>query len=192
MAEIRTPEQAYRDFCNGEQTAFDEIMDAFRQSLIYFLYGLVHDPDIAEDLAEDAFVELLVHRGRYRFQSSLKTFLFSVARHKAIDHIRREKRRNNVSFDEIIEQPASSEDIAAELAASIEAEKLRAAMADLPNDYRTAIHLLYIENLSYEEIARVMNKNKKQVDNLVYRAKGALRDKLGKDSLFEERLKKDS
>jgi RNA polymerase sigma-70 factor (ECF subfamily) len=55
------------------------------------------------------------------------------------------------------------------------------ALAQLPEQMRTAVHLIYFEDLSYEEAARVMKKNRKQVDNLLYRAKKELRIILGKD-----------
>ena len=58
---------------------------------------------------------------------------------------------------------------------------LNRALDSLPEDMRVVIHLIYFEDLSYDEAARVMKKNRKQIDNLLYRAKGQLRIILGKD-----------
>ena len=55
------------------------------------------------------------------------------------------------------------------------------AISQLPEDMRVAIHLVYFENMTYDEAAKVMKKNKKQVDNLLYRAKKELRIILGED-----------
>ena len=58
---------------------------------------------------------------------------------------------------------------------------INSALSGLPEDMRMVVHLKYFEDLSYEQIARVMKKSKKQVDNLLYRAKKELRAVLGKE-----------
>ena len=58
---------------------------------------------------------------------------------------------------------------------------LSEALGKLPANLSVAIHLIYFDGLSYEEAARIMGKNKKQIDNLLYRAKKELRDKLGEE-----------
>ena len=58
---------------------------------------------------------------------------------------------------------------------------LNAALARLPEEMRAAVHLVYFEGLSYEEAAKVLKKDKKRIDNLLYRAKGILREQLGKE-----------
>jgi RNA polymerase sigma-70 factor (ECF subfamily) len=181
-------EEAYRRFCAGEQSAFDVIIEAFRQNLIFFLHGYVHNLDVAEDLAEDTFVELLVHQNRFHFQSSLKTYLFAVARHKAIDYLRREKRRGGQAFEEL-----DADSLKCELPSTEEqyetlerAETLEQAMDGIPEEYREVLRLLYLEEMSYDEIAALMKKNKKQIDNLSYRARQALRGGLRKEEVFGE------
>ncbi len=178
-------EEAYRRFCAGDHDAFGTVMEAFRQSLIFFLHGYVHNLDTAEDLAEDTFVELLVHTSRFHFQSSLKTYLFAVARHKAIDYLRREKRRGTQSFDELDPNMFADDQLSTEEMheAAERAEALERAMEGLPEEYREVLRLLYLERLSYDEIALVMKKSKKQIDNLSYRARQAMREDLRKEGL---------
>ena len=65
--------------------------------------------------------------------------------------------------------------------------RVHEAMKQLPEDMRIAIHLIYFEELSYEEAAFVMRKKRKQVDNLLYRAKAILRTILGKEDIFYEK-----
>ncbi|MCR5485088.1 MAG: RNA polymerase subunit sigma-24, partial [Clostridiales bacterium] len=79
---------SYRRFLEGDNDAFTEIVKLYRENLIFFINRYVHDLDSAEDISEDVFVELLVHKHRYNFKTSFKTYLFSIARHKAIDHVR--------------------------------------------------------------------------------------------------------
>ena len=184
----RTLEEAYAAFCAGEAAAFDAIMRELQQPLIFFLQGYVHSCEAAEDLAEETFVELLVHKGRFRGQSSLKTYLFSVARHKAIDHIRREQRRPGIPLDELAERASEEPGPEEQLDARERTESIGRAIDTLPREYREVLRLLYIERLRYDEIARIMKKGKKQIDNLAYRARGALRSALGREAGFIEEL----
>ena len=61
-------------------------------------------------------------------------------------------------------------------------KNVQRALEKLPDEQRTAVHLVYFENLSYEETAKIMKKSKKQVDNLLYRAKNALRSIIGEEA----------
>lgn len=83
---------SYRRYLDGEQEAFGEIVDLYRENLIFFIHRYVNNLDTAEDLAEDVFVELIVHPGRFEGKSSLKTFVFAIARNKAIDWLRKHTR----------------------------------------------------------------------------------------------------
>ena len=71
---------SYRRFLDGDDSAFEEIMQELFCGLVFFINGFVHDPHAAEDIAIDAFSDLVVHRHRYNFQVSLKTYLYMVGR----------------------------------------------------------------------------------------------------------------
>ncbi|MDR0531293.1 MAG: sigma-70 family RNA polymerase sigma factor [Oscillospiraceae bacterium] len=186
--EERTMEEAYAAFCAGDKVAFDEIMRKFQQGLIYFLQGYVHSFETAEDLAEDTFVDLLLHPGRFRGQSSLKTYLFSVARHKAIDHIRHEQRHPAVGLEEVAERRDDTMGPEERLLAAEHAQEIEAVLETLPEEYREVLRLLHLERFTYEETARVMKKSRKQIDNMAYRARSALRAALGKEGIVYEGL----
>jgi len=187
QARQRSAEEAYEAFCAGDESGFDQLMREFQQSLTCFLLGYVRAPDVAEDLAEETFVELLLHKGRFRGQSTFKTYLYSVARHKAIDHLRKEKRRPTVALDDVAERgdgaPGPEEQvIAGELAAQV-ARAIRA----IPAEYREVMRLLYLEQMRYEEVAMLTRKSKKQVDNLAYRGRQLLKISLGREAIdFED------
>jgi len=186
IVEQRTAEEAYAAFCGGDQSAFDQIMHEFRQGLIFFLRSYVKSYETAEDLAEDTFVELIIHQGRFRGQSSLKTFIYSVARHKAIDHIRREQRRPTVALDEIDHWQGDEDTPEEHYLAQERAQVIANAIATLSPDYQEVLRLLYLERLSYDDIARIMRKSNKQIDNLAYRARNTLRTALGKEAEYLE------
>ena len=89
-------ESSYRRYLNGDDSAFSEVIDIYRESLIFFINRYVHNLSLAEEIAEDCFVALVVYPKRYSFKNSLKTYLFTIARNKAIDALRRQKHISHV------------------------------------------------------------------------------------------------
>ena len=177
-------EALYRQYLGGDKDAFEPIVGLYKEGLIRFLHHLVGDWHAAEDLSEDCFVELIVHPRRYRFHSSLKTYLYAIARHKAMSHLRRCKARPALSLDAL----PSGEDTGGAAGGFPEPEAdrerretLLSALEGLPKEYGDVLYLRYFDGLSGEEIARVMKKSVKQVYNLSSRAKSALKSRLEKE-----------
>lgn len=174
---------AYLRFLEGDESGFDEIIRLYHDSLIYFINRYVKSFADAEDLAADTFTELLIHKKRYARQSSFKTYLFSIARHKAIDYVRRERRYSALSQEMLSDQLADLQTVEASVIADDEKRRVRDALTALPSDYAVYIHLCYFEELGGDEIAGIMHKSKKQLANLAYRAKRALREVLEKEEM---------
>lgn len=167
---------SYRRFLSGDEAAFDEILDLYKDSLIFFLCRFVESVATAEEIAADTFALLITKPDKYDFSVSLKTWLFTVGRNRALDHLRRQNRRRIVPLEEAVALPGSEEDDPETLFLQKERDRaLHRALSRLKADYRLALHLVYFENLSYEEAGRVLRKSRKQIENLVYRGKNALR-----------------
>ena len=172
---------SYRRFLDGDESAFEDIMKELFRGLVFFIDGFVRDTHAAEDIAIDVFSDLVVHRHRYNFKVQLKTYLYMVGRSRALDYI---KRRKAIDFVELSEAHAFADESASleeMVLADDRKRQISAAIAQLPQDMRVVVHLIYFEEMTYEEAARVMKKNRKQVDNLLYRAKKELCIILGKD-----------
>ena len=161
---------SYRRFLDGDEDAFDEILKEYRNGLIFFINRYVQNADVAEDIAIDVFVQLLVHRHRYNFKTSLKTYLYMMGRSRALDYLRRKKRFRMVELSEA-EAEIADESLERTVIDNERKQLVNEAVWKLPDEMRVAVHLVYFENLTYEEAAKVMKKNRKQVDNLFYRAK---------------------
>ena len=171
----------FRRFLDGDEGAFGEIMKELFRGLTFFINGFVHDIHAAEDIAIDVFSDLIVYRHRYNFKVSLKTYLYMVGRSRALDYL---KHRKVIDFVALSEAHGVSDDTAAleRLVLADERKRLiHKAVAKLPSDMKVAVHLIYFEEMTYEEAASVMKKSHKQVDNLLYRAKKELRIILGED-----------
>ncbi|MBQ9764809.1 MAG: RNA polymerase sigma factor [Lachnospiraceae bacterium] len=178
----------YARFAAGDGDAFEEIVTYFRDNLIYFINRYINNMDIAEDLSEDVFVELLMNPKRYKMsasKASLKTYIFTIGRNKAVDYIRKNKKLmpDEISKD-IADGAASFED---EFCKEEIKKAMYRIMKTMNKDYSMVLYLLYFENMSYEEAGRVMKKSKKQIANLTTRAKQTLRTALEKEGFeYEE------
>ena len=175
-------ESSYRRYLAGDESAFDEILELYKDNLIFLLCRFVKSVSVAEELAADCFALLITQPDKYDFSVSLKTWLFTVGRNRATDHLRRQSRWRILPLEEAAALPGSDEDDPETLFLQKERERtLYRAMGRLKADYRAALHLVYFEELSYEEAGRVLHKSKKQIENLVYRGKNALRADLEKE-----------
>ncbi len=178
---------SYRRFLDGDESGFDEIIGLYHDSLIYFINRYVNNFAAAEDLAADTFMELLVHKKRYSFQSSFKTYLFAIARHKAVDYIRREKRFSPLPEQELPRDASDADMVEKAVISTEEKRKIKEISSALCEDYATYIHLAFFEELENEDIARIMKKSKKQMANLSYRARNALREALRREGICYEK-----
>jgi len=172
---------SYRRFLDGDESAFDEIVKDLFDGLVFFINRYVHDIHAAEDIAIDAFSDLVVNKYRYNFKVTLKTYLFMLGRSRALNYIKHRKVIEFTTLNEV-ENTLSEQKTLEEIVLADERKRaVNAALNALSDDMRVVIHLIYFEGLTYDETAKVMKKNTKQVDNLLYRAKGELRIILGKD-----------
>jgi len=172
---------SYRRFLDGDESALEDIMKELFRGLVFFIDGFVRDTHAAEDIAIDVFSDLVVHRHRYNFKVRLKTYLYMVGRSRALDYIKHRKIIDYVELSEVHGVTDESVSLEEMVLADQQKQKVNAAIGKLPEDMRVVVHLIYFEEMTYEEAARVMKKNRKQVDNLLYRAKKELRIILGKD-----------
>ena len=169
----------YRRFLDGDEGAIGDIMDELFFKLVFFVDRFVHDVHTAEDIALDVMSDLFVHKHRYDFRSSLKTYLFMRGRSRAIDWIRHRKASAATELTEAAGVPDERTDLEEKLLSDERKRTVGAAVDKLPEDMRTAVHLVFFEEMSYAEAASVMKKNRKQIDNLLYRAKKELYAILG-------------
>lgn len=136
---------------------------------------MVGDWPEAEELMIDAYAQLALKRGQFLGKSSLKTYLYTIARNLAIRHVRNRKRQRL-----IVDSPPV---ISAEQVFEREEGKrtLHRALGELPAQYSEVLYLLYFESLSHAQAATVLRKSKKQIDNLAQRGKAALKERLKKE-----------
>ena len=96
---VDTGAKAYSDYLNGDNEGLVIIVKTYSDSLVNFICKFVRDRQTAEDLMQDTFVELISKKNKFRNESQFKTYLFRIARNKAVDFIRKSSKTTFI-FDE--------------------------------------------------------------------------------------------
>ena len=178
-------ESSYRRFLDGDTSGFDELIEMYREPLMRFINGFLHNLSESEDVAEDVFVELIVHPKRYLFRSSLKTYIFSIARNKAVDRIRKEKKLSFAPIDDA--DVADAGNVEEYIARKEKSELICRAMDGINPEYAAVLRLVYFENMTCDDVAKIMGRSRKQIANLLYRGKLSLRRAIEKEGLSDEK-----
>ena len=179
---------SYRRFLDGDDKGLAEIVRDYKDGLILYLNGFVSNISIAEELMEETFFKIITKKPRFSEKHSFKTWLYTIGRNVAIDYIRSASRQSDASVDEMENYLQDEADL--EKLYIIEERKiaLHRALKELHPEYRQVLWLLYFEGFSSADAAVVMKKNSRQMKNLVYRAKSALKSELDKEGFGYEEL----
>lgn len=159
---------------SGDKESFALVMRGYTEGLLGFINSTVNDFHTAEDLAQDVFVELWFNRKRFKRKSSLKSYLYSIGRHKALDYIKKHSRAVNLEDGAV--DSLKSADAAEDMFFRSERDKaILQAFASLPQDKREVLYLLYFEQMSFDEISYISGLPKEKLYSLAKRAKAELK-----------------
>ena len=178
----------YRRFLKGNRNGMVEIIRDYKDGLTLYLNGLTGNIHTAEELMEDTFVKLVVKKPKFSEKYSFKTWLYTIGRNVAIDYMRKNSRVVNVDSDEIGHVFVENENPEQSYIRDEDKRILHKAMSALNSDYRQVLYLAYFEDFSNTQIACVMKKNTRQIENLIYRAKLSLKTQLDKEGFIYEKL----
>lgn len=175
----KTDVELYNDFLNGSEDAFNELVNRYRETLILFILRYVKNIEVAEDLAQDTFVYILVNKKEYDFKYSLKTYLFTIAKCRAINHIKRQKR--NVSLSDMPLEDIEAIDLDDKLIKQENRQIIIKAISKIKLEYQVLIYLKDIQGFNYKEICKILDKTMAQVKISIYRARKSLEKVLRKE-----------
>lgn len=178
----------YRRFLSGDDEGIVEIIRIYKDGLILFINGYVRNIHIAEELAEDTFFKLLVKKPRYSDRYCFKTWLYTIGRNLALDHLKREAKKVDISDEDLVLLQREEKSVEQQYFVKEERIRLHRAILQLTPRYGEIIYLAYFELLSNQDIGRIIHRTPKQVANLLYRAKDALKSILIKEGFEYEGL----
>ena len=172
---------------NNEPEAFRKLVLAHQDMVVNTCFGMVQNLADAEDVAQEVFIEVYRSIHKFREDSKLSTWLYRIAVNKSIDFLRKKKRKSWIgsiqgmfgSEEKVLEIEDRRQKTPQEYLENEERkEVLQQAIDTLPQNQKTAFTLNKYENLSYKEIAAVMEVSLSSVESLMHRAKKNLKKRL--------------
>ena len=179
---------SYRRFLDGDDAGLGEIVRDYKDGLMLYLNGFVNNISVAEELMEETFFKIITKKPRFAAKHRFKTWLYTIGRNVAIDYLRHQSRVDQLPLEDA--QNLAKDQLDLEKAYLLEERKiaLHRALKKLHPDYRQVLWLLYFDGFSSAEAGLVMKKSPRQMKNLVYRAKSALKSELDKEGFIYEEL----
>ncbi len=172
----------------GDRVAFATLVEKYKQPLMNFIFRTLRDETEAEDLAQNVFLQVYKSRARYQRTAKFSTWLFTIARNLCLNEIRRRSRHPAESLEET---HSENEDMPSRQYEDKKvflptenvlhgelARKIEEALDELPENQRTAILLCRQDELSYEEIAEVLDCSLSATKSLIHRGRETLKEKL--------------
>lgn len=154
----------------GEREAFGRLVARHRDTVVRTARHILGDAELAEDVAQDAFIRLQAALPGFRGDAELGTWLYRVTLNRCRDHLRSRRLSRLDDVDEASLGADPGEDPVERLHATRRAELVRAAIARLPEEQKEAVSLRYLSDLSYAEIARRTRTPLGTVASRVFRA----------------------
>ena len=172
----------------GEDAAFKSIVETWQDMVYNTAIGIVQQPTDAEDVAQEVFLQVYESVHSFKGESKFSTWLYRITITKAMDHLRRKKRKKRFAFiqslfgqdNQLIHDPGDFNHPGVRFENKEKAGILFQAISQLPENQKIAFTLHKIEGLSYQEISEVMKVSVSSVESLMHRAKANLRKMLRK------------
>ena len=177
--------EQYEKFLSGSNEAFEKLVIAYKDGLILFINRLIQNITIAEDIAQDVFVEVYVHKERYNLNMSFKTYLYTIGRNKAVDYIR--KNEKMIFVDEYPESVKEEISLEEKVISDEEKQILYKAIKQLKKEYQIALVLIDLEDITYADAAKILNKTNGQLKVLIHRARKSLAKVLSREGFQYEK-----
>ncbi len=155
-------EKLIKEFQNGDENAFNELVRRYKDRLLNFIYNFINDIDRSEDLLQDTFIKLYTHKDSYKEIAKFSTWLYTIAGNLARTELRKVKRRKTFSITELsyedreFDIPSIESDPSEDENTKIFEKKIQNSLKNLSDDFKTIIILRDIQELSYDEISKIV------------------------------------
>jgi RNA polymerase sigma-70 factor (ECF subfamily) len=170
---------------DGDTTSFALLLERHRAPVVHFLYRMVQNQAVSEELAQEVFLRVYRSRATYEPTAKFTTWLFRIATHLALNWIRdgrKEKGQESLDKDLIegVERQVADlqPTVEQELVYQVRLREVRGAIEMLPAKQRAAVMMHKYEELEYSQIAKVLNCSESAVKSLLFRAYETLRARL--------------
>ena len=151
-----------KKFQDGDISAYNQIVYRYKDRLLNFIYRFLNDLDRSEDLVQDTLLKLYTHKDSYREIAKFSTWLYTIAANLARTELRKLKRRKTFSVTELSHEDrefiisSTDADPSDEHLSKNFEKNVHQALLELPDDFKTIIILRDIQELSYDEISKIV------------------------------------
>ena len=174
---VYTDEQLIARFQKGDEQAYSELVNRYRDRLMNFVFQYFGDMELAEDIVQDTMLKLYQKKHYYKEIAKFSTWIYTIAKNLAYTELRRKKRRKVTLLSQMTRDeknydlPSNQPEIGQEIQNEFVHNLIQAAIQDLPDHFRTIIILRDIEELSYEEISSILDVPLGTVKSRINRAR---------------------
>ncbi len=172
----------------GDETGFNYLISKYQRQIVHFMFRMVHNQAVAEELAQEVFLRVYRSRETYRAEARFSTWLYRIATNLGVNHARdtrHERAAQNVYLDAPDPETGSTPDVA-DLTPSAEQDLLRderlKAIRDivlqLPERQRTAVLMHKYQGMDYKQVGEVLKLSESATKSLLFRAYQTLRESL--------------
>ncbi len=179
---------SYRRYLDGDDTGLTEIIRQYKDGLTLYINTYVKNIFVAEELMEETFFKLAVKKPRFSGKSSFKTWLYTIGRNVTVDYLRKCSKYSPMPIEGFGNDFSEETNVEIEYLKKEQNILLHRTMRKLKEEYFQVLYLVYFEDFSNEETAKIMKKSKRQIENLIYRAKNTLKTELEKEDFEYENL----
>lgn len=185
---LLTDAEVMLELRSGNMAAFDVLLQKYRKPIVHFMFRMVHNQAVAEELAQEVFLRVYRSRETYRAEARFSTWLYRIATNLGVNHARdtrHERSASTIYLDEPDTETGTTPDVA-DLTPSAEANLLRRErmkairqhVMALPERQKTAVLMHKYEGLDYKQIGEVLKLSESATKSLLFRAYQTLREKL--------------
>jgi RNA polymerase sigma-70 factor (ECF subfamily) len=175
-------------FKKGDHRAFERLVAKYKVTVFNTIYSMVRDAHEADDIAQEVFLKIYFSAGSFKYKSSFSTWLYRITVNKCLDSLRKRKNKT-ISLDSELNEgeflkirdvlQSNEKNVEEKMIGKELQETVRKILSSLPKKYCLILTLKEIENLSYKEIAQIMNISINKVKIWLFRARQKLKEKLG-------------
>jgi len=163
----------------GDEEAFRLIFERYTRPVMRFIFCMVNDRSLAEELAQETFVRAYKNLGALRDETKLSTWLFGIARNVAREALRSNRQESRrVEFERLLAVCDEKPSPAGELLDKELKDVIRHALGTLDEDKRLVFTLKVYQQRSYEEIGQITGFSIPKIRNILYRARAEMRRRL--------------
>jgi len=177
----------------GEGEAFDVLVQRYQTKVTHLVYRYVNNRDTALDLVQDIFLKVYKNLVHFKGESKFSSWIYRVASNDCIDHLRKAKIRKVQSLDHYQEvgfdvaDTHHEKDIAGHYEAMDERDRVRKALGDLPEEQRTVVVLKIYQDMTFGEIAEILQEPVSTIKSRLYKAFQAVGGIMRKMDFIEKR-----